>query len=144
MNEGPLKKAPEADLLFKEEVFHIVGAAMDAHRILGAGFLEPVYQEALSLELKRRDIPFAAQVPLRIQYRDGFLEKRYVADFVVHEQIIVEIKALPKLGPAETAQLLNYLRATRLALGLLINFGAQGKLEWKRLASTLTAPSRPL
>lgn len=134
--------ASEANLIFKEEVFKTMGAAMDVHRILGPGFLEPVYQEALAVELIRQEVPFKAQSPLKIRYRDGFLEKRYIADFIVFDQIIVEIKALPKLGVTETAQLLNYLRVTELTLGLLINFGADGKLEWKRLANT--HPSRPL
>lgn len=130
------------DLLFAEEVYQVVGAAMDTHRILGPGFLEAVYQEALALEFSRHGIPFEAQAPLRVHYRDTVLERRYVADFVVFGQIIVEIKCLPRLGSPETAQLLNYLRATGHPLGLLINFGAPGKLEWKRLAHT-AEPSRP-
>ncbi|HXC18159.1 MAG TPA: GxxExxY protein [Holophagaceae bacterium] len=143
-NEGPRKMLTRDDLLFTEEVYQVVGAAMDVHRILGPGFLEAVYQEALAIELERHGIPFVAQVPLKIAYRDGFLEKRYIADFIVHGQIIVEIKSLPRLGTTETAQILNYLRATSQPLGLLINFGAAGKLEWKRLANTSGGPSRSL
>ena len=143
--EGPRKLTAKADgILFAEEAFQIIGAAMDAHRILGPGFLEAVYQEALVLEFKRRGLPFQAQAPLKIRYREGFLEKQYIADFVLFDQVIVEIKGLPRLGGPETAQVLNYLRATGHPLGLLINFGSQGKLEWKRLANTRQAPSRSL
>jgi GxxExxY protein len=111
--EGPRKKSPICeDLILGEEAYKVIGAAMDTHRILGPGFLEAVYQEALAIELQRHGVPFQGQVPLKIQYRDRFLEKRYIADFVVFDQIIVEIKCLAKLGSAETAQLLNYLRAT--------------------------------
>jgi GxxExxY protein len=143
-DEGPRKKLTRDDLLFTEEVYQIVGAAMDVHRLLGPGFLEAVYQEALAIEFGLHGIPFTAQPSLKIAYRDGFLEKKYIADFITHGQIIIEIKSLPRLGSAETAQLLNYLRATNRPLGLLINFGAAGKLEWKRLANTNQGPSRPL
>lgn len=71
--------ASKANLIFKEEVFKTMGAAMDVHRILGPGFLEPVYQEALVVELIRQEVPFKAQCPLKIRYRDGFLEKRYLS-----------------------------------------------------------------
>jgi GxxExxY protein len=121
------------DLLFREEVFAIVGAAIDVHRHLGPGFLEPVYQETLGIEFANRGIPFESQRILQIIYKGRPLTKTYIADFVCYGQIIVEIKALPKLTEAEEAQLLNYLKATGLRLGLLINFGSIGKLEWKRL-----------
>lgn len=143
--EGSRNQKPKRhDLILKDEAFKIIGAAMEAHRILGPGFLEAVYQEALAIEFARYDIPFQAQAPLRIAYRETILGKRYFADFLAFDQILVEIKCLPRLGPPETAQLINYLRATNLPLGLLINFGAQGKLEWKRLANSLAIPSRPL
>lgn len=142
--EEPRKIKPREDLVLKGEVYQVIGAAMDTHRILGPGFLEAVYQEALTIEFLRHGVPFQAQAPLRIQYREGFLEKRYFADFLAFDQIIVEIKCLPRLGPAEIAQLLNYLRATSQPLGLLINFGSTGKLEWKRLANTTASSSRPL
>ncbi len=125
-----------ADLLFKDEVYKVAGAAMEVYNTLGPGFLEAVYQEALALELRSRAIPFAAQHQIHIQYKGQTLRHFYIADFVVYEQIIVEIKALNQLTTREEAQLLNYLKATGMTLGLLINFGAAGKLEWKRMAYT--------
>jgi GxxExxY protein len=121
------------DLLFREEVFAIVGATIEVHRHMGPGFLEPVYQETLEIEFTDKGIPFVAQKLLLIYYKGKSLTKTYVADFVCYGQIIVEIKALPKLSGVEEAQLLNYLKATGLRLGVLINFGSIGKLEWKRL-----------
>ena len=121
------------ELLFKEEVFKIVGAAIEVHRALGSGFLEPVYQEAMALELASSSIPFEAQKTLRITYKGQKLKKEYVPDFVCYQQIIVELKALAQLSGIEEAQALNYLKATGFRVALLLNFGSGGKLEWKRL-----------
>lgn len=121
------------NLLFGEEVYGVIGAAMEVHRTLGCGFLEAVYQEALALEFSERMIPFLEQVGLEVRYKNRVLKKRYIADFVVHGEIIVELKATEFLAARDTAQLLNYLHATGTPLGLLINFGASGKLEWTRL-----------
>jgi len=120
------------ELILKEEVFAIVGAAIEVHRELGPGFLEAVYQEALEMEMKERGIPFEPQKPLRISYKGRLLSKEYCADLVCYGQIIVELKALDRMSGTEEAQILNYLKATGLRLGLLINFGSHGKLEWKR------------
>ena len=124
------------ELLYREEVYAIIGAAIEVHKVLGSGFLEAVYQEALELELASRGIPFHAQKELRIRYKQQYLSKTYIADFVVFDKIIVEIKALDQLSPREQAQLLNYLKATGFAVGVLINFGSIGKLEWKRMELT--------
>ncbi|MGH9429840.1 MAG: GxxExxY protein [Terriglobia bacterium] len=121
------------ELLLKEEVFKIVGAAIEVHRELGSGFLEPVYQEAMVVELAYASIPFDAQKPLQIMYKGYQLKKEYVPDFVCYQQIIVELKALAQLSGVEEAQALNYLKATRFRVALLLNFGSRGKLEWRRL-----------
>jgi GxxExxY protein len=121
-----------SEIILKDKVFAIVGAAIEVHRELGPGFLEAVYQEAMELELRERDIPFEAQKPLRISYKGKTLNKEYFADFVCYGQVIVELKALDRLSSNEEAQVLNYLKATRLRVGVLINFGSYGKLEWKR------------
>jgi GxxExxY protein len=121
-----------SELILKEEVFAIVGAAIEVHRELGAGFLEAVYQEALELELAQRKIPYTPQKELFIWYKEQRLTKSYIADFVCHEQIIVELKALARLSGHEEAQVLNYLKATRFRVGVLLNFGSTGRLEWKR------------
>ncbi len=119
-------------LILKDEVYLVIGAAIEVHRQLGPGFLEPVYQEAMEIELKYRSIPFESQKPLSIRYKDCLLNKQYIADLLCYEQIIVELKALDRLSGKEQAQVLNYLKATGLRIGLLINFGAVGALDWKR------------
>ena len=120
------------ELLYKTEVFEIIGAAIEVHQELGHGFLEAVYREAVQIELTQRNIPFEAQRSLRIRYKDQILKKEYIADFICYGKIITEIKALDELSGKEEAQILNYLKATGLRVGLLINFGSHGKLEWKR------------
>lgn len=119
-----------ADLLFKDEVFEIVGAAMDVYNYLENGFLEAVYQEALMIEFKARGVPFIAQPPQEICYKAQTLRQTYIPDFITYNQIIVELKAIKVLGPNEEAQWLNYLKVTGLRLGVLLNFGAKEKLDW--------------
>ena len=120
------------NLLYRDEVYEIVGAAIEVHKELGDGFLEPVYQESLQIELTRRNIQFEAQKRLQLFYKDVALKKEYVPDFICFDKIVVEIKALDRLSSIETSQILNYLKATKMRVGLLINFGSVGKLEWKR------------
>ncbi len=120
-----------SDLIYKDEVFAIVGAAMEVHKELGCGFLEAVYQEAFQLELQSRNIPFVSQKQLPLFYKGQRLAKEYYADIICDNKIIVELKALDQLTPIATAQILNYLKATSLKVGLLINFGSTS-LEWKR------------
>jgi len=121
------------ELLLKDEVYSIIGAAIEVHRELGPGFLEAVYQEALEIELTYRELPFVSQPLLPVYYKKQRLRQEYRADLVCYEQIIVELKALDRLSGKEQAQLLNYLKATGRRVGLLINFGSSGKLEWKRM-----------
>jgi len=124
---------PAPDLLYRDQSFAIIGAAMEVYNQLGSGFLEAVYQEALSIEFATREVPFRAQPQLQISYKARMLRQTYIPDFIAYEAIIVEIKALRQLGAIEEAQLHNYLKATGFRLGLLLNFGAHGKIEWKRL-----------
>lgn len=121
-----------AELILKDEVYQIVGAAIEAHRQLGPGFLEPVYQEALEIELRRRNIPFESQCRLAIHYKGQRLRKEYIADLTCFGQIIVELKACDRLTGTDEAQILNYMRATGKRVGLLLNFGSVVRLEWKR------------
>jgi len=104
-------------ILFKEEVYKIVGAAFEVHNQLGCGFLKPVYQEALEKELTDNGIPFVPQQELRISYKGQLLKKIYIADFVLYDEIIVEIKSEEHLSSIDEAQLLNYLSATGKPLG---------------------------
>ena len=120
------------ELILKDEVYLVVGCAIEVHKELGFGFLEAVYQEAMEFELTQRRIPFDAQLPLAISYKGQRLKKEYLADLICYGQIIVELKALERLSGREEAQLLNYLKATGYRVGLLINFGNSPKLEWKR------------
>ncbi len=120
-------------LLLQQETYAVTGAAIELHRTLGPGFLENVYQEAMQLELTARKIPFESEVPLDINYKGQSLTQKYYADLICFGQIIVELKALNQLSGTEDAQLLNYLKATGLQVGLLFNFGSHGRLERKRL-----------
>lgn len=121
-----------AELIYKEESYALIGCCMEVYNVLGHGFLEAVYQEALDRELKRAGVPFRREVPLEIFYKGEPLNKNYFADFVCFDKIIIETKALPTLLPAHAAQVFNYLRATRLQLGLLVNFGCPEKLQYSR------------
>jgi len=120
------------DLLFKEECYKVIGACMAVHRELGNGFLESVYQEALAIEFLDQGIPFEKEKEIRIFYKDKILDKCYKADFLCFGKIIVEIKALSELSNDHISQLLNYLKATKLRVGLLVNFGSPS-LTYKRL-----------
>lgn len=131
------------DLLHKDEVYAIVGAAMDVYNDLGPGFLENVYQEAMEIELRSRKIPATAVQELHIRYKGKELKKLYIADLICYDKIIVEIKATDKLALRDEGQLINYLKATGLKVGVLINFGHFPSLEWKRLVFTKTLPTTP-
>ncbi len=120
------------ELIYREETFGILGAAIEVHHELGPGFLEVVYQEAMEIELANRKIPFLPRRALAITYKSCVLRKTYETDLECFEKIIVELKALDRLSGKEEAQVLHYLKATGMRVGLLINFGSQRRLEWQR------------
>src|ERR1035437_6206005 len=124
------------DLLFKNESYQIIGAAMEVHKELGCGFLEAVYQEALELEFQNRNIRYQREALLTIEYKGRTLIKQYTADFICFDKIVVELKALSALESSHEAQLLNYLKATNFKLGVLINFGEQS-LRYKRIVKEI-------
>ncbi len=130
------------ELIYKDEVYAIIGAAMDVYNNLGPGFLEAVYQEAMEIETLARKIPAAPEQKLYIQYKGATLKKFYEADLIYYEKIIVEIKAVDRLTTCEESQILNYLKATGIPVGVLINFGAHRDLEWKRMVLTQNKQSR--
>ncbi len=115
-----------------QQTHAIIGAAMEVHRQLGPGFLEAVYQQALAFELSARTVPFVQEAELPVYYKGELLACSYRADFVCYDEVIVELKALKAITGVEEAQVLNYLKATGLARGLLLNFG-RSRLEFKRL-----------
>jgi len=112
-----------ADILFKEESYKIIGACFEVYNILGHGFKEAVYKDALELELTRLDIPFERKRPFIIIYKEQKLKHFLVADFVVYDTIILEIKIGNYIGEPYIKQTLNYLKASGLRLGIVINFG---------------------
>jgi GxxExxY protein len=120
--------------LHKDESYLIRGACFEVYKEKGNGFLEPVYQECLEKELVLQGIPFEAQVPLKLFYKGDPLKQSYIPDFICYGKIILEIKAVKKLTDEHRAQLLNYLKATGLELGFLINFGHHPGIEIERIA----------
>ena len=122
----------ESNFLLKKESYAVIGCCMEVHKNLGCGFLEAVYQEALVIELAETNISFLEQEELRIKYKGKYLDKKYIADFICFDEIIIEIKAVSELNEVHFAQLFNYLKASNLRLGLLINFGSKS-LQYKRI-----------
>ncbi len=123
---------PHEKLLFKEEVYVIQGAVFEVYREMGCGFLEPVYQECLEKELRLRGIPFVVQPETKLSYKGEVLERTYKPDLICYGRIILELKAVKAVAPEHQAQMLNYLKATGLRLGLIINFGHHPKAEIER------------
>jgi GxxExxY protein len=121
------------ELLFEQETYVLRGGIFEVYREMGSGFLESVYQECLEREFKRQAIPFVAQGELKLTYKGEPLVQVYKPDSICFGQIIVELKAVKELAPEHRAQVLNYLKATRLKLGLLVNFGSYPKVEIERM-----------
>ncbi len=123
-------------LVLPEESYQIMGACFEVYKRMGCGFLESVYQECLEIEFELQGIPYKSQLKQELTYRDKKLTTYFIPDFICCEQIIVEIKAVSNITDAFRSQAINYLNATKLPLGLLINFGHHPKLEYERLANT--------
>ena len=124
------------ELLFRDEANRIVGACLAVLKDKGHGFVEPVYQDALEIELELTGIPFDPQRNYQISYRGRPLKHSYTPDLLCYDQIIVELKAAKALTDEHRAQVLNYLKVTGLQLGLLVNFGSYPRLEWERIVLT--------
>ena len=121
-------------LMYEDETYAVKGAVFEVYKTMGAGFLEAVYQECLEEELRVREIPFVSQVEIKLDYKGKPLRQFYKADIVCYDKIILELKAVSNLLPEHSAQLFNYLRATKTNLGLLVNFGHYPGVEIKRIA----------
>jgi GxxExxY protein len=119
-------------LLYADETYAIRGAIFEVYREMGSGFLEPVYQECLAKEFDRRSLPYSAQQELRLTYKGELSNQTYKADFVCFGKIIVELKAVSAIISEHEAQLMNYLKATGMRLGLLVNFGSHPHVEIER------------
>ena len=140
MGEGEIEHFPH-----KEETYRILGACFAVYNEMGCGFLEAVYQECLEIELGRQEIPFESQKVLYLSYKGTELNRSYQADFVCFGCVIVEIKAVSSLTAEHRAQILNYLHATDIDVGLLVNFGHFPKVEHERfLSRRLSGPSKAM
>jgi len=122
-----------AENIHREESYKIMGESFEVYKQMGRGFLEAVYQECLEIELAEREIPFAAQRELRIAYKGRPLVQTYKPDLICYGKIIVEIKAVSQIVDEHRAQIFNYLRATGMRLGLLVNFSSHTELEYDRI-----------
>jgi GxxExxY protein len=120
-------------ILYKDECYAIQGAVFEVYREMGCGFLEAVYQECLEKELATREIPFASQQELKLTYKGQLLRRTYKPDLICYGTIIVELKALTTTTGEHKAQVLNYLKATGIRLGLLVNFGCHPKATVERI-----------
>jgi GxxExxY protein len=120
------------EFYYKTESYAINGAAMRVYNVLGPGFVEPIYQEALEIELQRRNIPFIREPEIEIYYDGVKLKKRFRPDFICYDKIIVELKAVMELDDWNRVQVYNYLKATKMKVGLLYNFGHSEGLEYER------------
>ena len=125
----------KTEVLFKEESYKIVGACFEVYREKGCGFLESVYQECLEIELRLQGIPFVPQKPLMLEYKGCPLRSKYEPDLICFNKIVVELKAVTELTDEHRAQLQNYLKATGLKLGLLVNFGHYPKAQVERIVA---------
>ena len=128
-----MSQANPPHLLHAGEVFQIQGAVFEVNRVMGRGFLEAVYQECLALEFAARQIPFRETPQLKLTYKSAQLRQTYVPDFVCFDAVVVELKASREVAPEHRAQVLNYLRATGLEVGLLANFGSASRATVERL-----------
>ncbi len=119
-------------IYLKEESFKIIGLCMEVHKILGKAHSEVVYKDALEYEFKINSIPFEREKSYEIIYKDIILPRKYIADFIVFDEIILEAKAISQLTNSDTRQTLNYLASSKNKLGLLVNFG-EDSLKYKRI-----------
>ena len=119
--------------LFKDEAYKIIGCCFKVYNQLGHGFLEAVYQEALEIELSKNQVPFKSQQAIHIYYDGRALKQKYIPDLIAYDKIILELKSCKNIDPSHQAQLFNYLKASNLNIGYLINFGAKNELEYERI-----------
>lgn len=117
---------------FSDEGYALMAAAFEVHNVIGGGLSEEIYQQSLEIELESRGMPFRSRPELAVFYKQRPLSRKYIPDLVVHEKIVVELKAVSMLLPEHEGQLMNYMRISRTPIGYLVNFGPIGKLEYRR------------
>ena len=133
IHESHKKKTDMGSIVYKLESFEIMGACFEVYKEKGSGFVESVYQECLEMELSDRKIPFKAQVELALTYKGRPLKSKFKPDFICYGKIVVELKAVSVLTDEHRAQIQNYLRATKMKLGLPVNFRHYPRLEYERI-----------
>lgn len=127
------EKCVDKGILYRDECYQIQGAVFEVYREMGCGFLEAVYQECMGKEFSKRGISYVAHQELRLSYKGEPLRQTYIPDFICYEAIIVELKALAATTGEHKAQVLNYLKATAMRVGLLVNFGCHPKATVERM-----------
>lgn len=130
-----------SEILYKEESFEVMGACFEVYKDKGASFVEPIYHECLEIEFEIRGIPAVHHPGLALSYKGRPSKRSYEADFVTHSKILLEVKAQKAIDDSHRAQVINYLKATGLKLGLLVNYGRIGGLEWERIVLSEPAPA---
>jgi GxxExxY protein len=130
-----ISPAMKSRLIYEAESYQIIGACFEVYREKGCGFLEPVYQECMEIELRLRGVPFSSQKFLALEYKGCPLRAKYQPDFICFEKIILELKAVSELADEHRAQVQNYLKVTGSKLGLLVNFGHYPKVEIERIVA---------
>ena len=120
-------------ILYKDECYQIIGACFEVYNEKGNGFLEAVYQECLSKELEYQNISYTEKPKIELYYKQEKLNQCYQPDFLIYKKIIVELKTVRNLIDEHRAQVFNYLKSTKLRLGLIVNFGKYPKLEHERI-----------
>lgn len=127
--------------MLKEEGYQLMGAAFEVYNVLSYGMAEEIYHQSLEIELSLRGIPFQSKRHLQVFYKDRLLDTCYCPDLIVHDEVVVELKAVSELSSDHEAQLFNYMRICRKPVGYLINYGRKGELQWKRfVVSDLQSP----
>ena len=121
------------EIIYKDESYRIMGACFEVYKVMGCGFVEPVYQECLELELAIQDLPFKPQAELFLSDKGHSLKSKYIPDFILFDKIVLKIKAVKELADEHRAQVHNDLKATGYRLGLLVNLGHYPKVEYERI-----------
>ena len=121
------------EIVYKEESYRIIGGCFEVYKEMGCGFVEPVYQECLEIELGIQKIFFTPQRALELHYKGHLLKQKYIPDFICFDKVVLELKAVSALTDEHRSQVHNYLKATGYKLGLLVNFGHYPPVEWERI-----------